>query len=514
MPSKRKGFNSTVNELKSEPKKISEQKDKLPLVGWTFRPTRMGSLFRQKFSEVSWYAIPKEGQRGQILESELRGATTKLSVLWLPFPEVQEYASRGLLRQVDDVLSSTELKARFSPAVGLCRFEKKLYAVPAGISPQALFVRKDIWEKAKLPLPKTWTQFASGLKILRDKGVPSPFGLYGSEHTARHFIWSILGSNGIACSANLMDLDRMHGALVEAFDWAKLLEKELGWTKCFRGGYGWKQLFQREMEEGDCACAWAPYAGSADLIYETGKKLVLLPFPQGPSGTKMFVPLGGGGWTIPHNTRDPQRSVTMIRSIESVSWNHEIHSSGYNYYFPALTTLWKNKKMQDQDPLLRWSSVLMKIDGAFVLNSLANSVADSFFKALVSGLKAEQWIHEVHAALSRESTKQAQNPIVKKAMDHVEKNLEHISGAENLADQLGISLGYLTRLMMQEIKLNCADYLRKVRMEKAKVLLRNEKFSIKEIAASVGLPNPESFSHIFRQYYGRSPQAFRDERSS
>ena len=79
-------------------------------------------------------------------------------------------------------------------------------------------------------------------------------------------------------------------------------------------------------------------------------------------------------------------------------------------------------------------------------------------------------------------------------------------------DQLAKSLGYhrthLSRIFKQRTGQSPAQYLMKIRMEKAKELL-GRSLTITEVAASVGYSDPLYFSRQFRKWTGESPTDYR-----
>jgi AraC family transcriptional regulator of arabinose operon len=78
-----------------------------------------------------------------------------------------------------------------------------------------------------------------------------------------------------------------------------------------------------------------------------------------------------------------------------------------------------------------------------------------------------------------------------------------------LAEKIGISRSYLTKLMQTHYGLSPQEFLIKVRMENAAHFLNHTDDSIREIAADVGYDDALAFSKAFRQYYDVSPSGFR-----
>ncbi|MBC8081561.1 MAG: AraC family transcriptional regulator [Gorillibacterium sp.] len=79
---------------------------------------------------------------------------------------------------------------------------------------------------------------------------------------------------------------------------------------------------------------------------------------------------------------------------------------------------------------------------------------------------------------------------------------------EQLAKSLGYHRTHLSRIFKQRTGQSPAQYLLKIRMEKAKELL-GRSLSITEVAASVGYSDPLYFSRQFRKWTGESPTDYR-----
>jgi two-component system response regulator YesN len=80
-----------------------------------------------------------------------------------------------------------------------------------------------------------------------------------------------------------------------------------------------------------------------------------------------------------------------------------------------------------------------------------------------------------------------------------------------LARRVGMSQVGLRQAFENRVGLTPAAYLMKCRMQQAASLLRDPRQQIKEIAVSVGYPDPNNFSTAFRRFFGVSPRAFRSQ---
>lgn len=81
---------------------------------------------------------------------------------------------------------------------------------------------------------------------------------------------------------------------------------------------------------------------------------------------------------------------------------------------------------------------------------------------------------------------------------------------ESIAKRLYISSCYLSSIFSQEAGITFKDYLIRVRIEKAKELLKEPSAKIYEVAEDVGYSDPHYFSQLFKKYTGFTPAQYRD----
>lgn len=95
-----------------------------------------------------------------------------------------------------------------------------------------------------------------------------------------------------------------------------------------------------------------------------------------------------------------------------------------------------------------------------------------------------------------------------------ENTINHYSeelGAQQLADMVYLAPSYLSSLFKKETGQNLSKYIKQYRMEKAKELLTDTNMKIVNISEKTGYPNVSYFCQSFREYFGVSPQKFRDK---
>lgn len=98
---------------------------------------------------------------------------------------------------------------------------------------------------------------------------------------------------------------------------------------------------------------------------------------------------------------------------------------------------------------------------------------------------------------------------VQSACEFISKNYTKSISIEDIAADINVSRSMLYRLFMEYMKVSPKTYLMEYRIRMATKLLSKTEESIKEIASSIGFPNPQHFAVVFRKHIGLSPTEYR-----
>ena len=101
--------------------------------------------------------------------------------------------------------------------------------------------------------------------------------------------------------------------------------------------------------------------------------------------------------------------------------------------------------------------------------------------------------------------------LVKQALAYLQINYPYTITRQDVADAVGTSESYLSRIFSQEVGLTLWEFLGRLRIQYAKELLLNysNAKTIAEIAFQVGYNDPAYFCKVFKKYTGASPQEYR-----
>lgn len=94
-------------------------------------------------------------------------------------------------------------------------------------------------------------------------------------------------------------------------------------------------------------------------------------------------------------------------------------------------------------------------------------------------------------------------------MNYVQANYIDIT-LDDLAEKFFLSKPYLSKYIKEKSGMTFGDLVKKIRMKKAKALLKSSNMTVENIAMSVGYQNVEHFNRLFKKAYDMTPMQFRN----
>ncbi len=102
------------------------------------------------------------------------------------------------------------------------------------------------------------------------------------------------------------------------------------------------------------------------------------------------------------------------------------------------------------------------------------------------------------------------DPRVTHIIGRMEIDLDQDVPVAELAAAVNLSASRFAYLFRRETGLSPVQYLHRLRMERARVLLERTFLTVKEVMAFVGVNDPSHFSRDFRRYHGVPPTGLRE----
>lgn len=123
------------------------------------------------------------------------------------------------------------------------------------------------------------------------------------------------------------------------------------------------------------------------------------------------------------------------------------------------------------------------------------------------------WLHDIRNAFYGQTNRYAYSAeivsSVLKAIDYVKRNVNEDLQLPDIAHHVGMSRSYFSRCFRDISGKTFQEFVRDLRIEHAKKLLRHSHRSISWIAAESGYPNERYFSRVFREMTGMIPRDYR-----
>lgn len=98
---------------------------------------------------------------------------------------------------------------------------------------------------------------------------------------------------------------------------------------------------------------------------------------------------------------------------------------------------------------------------------------------------------------------------IEKAKEYIEKNYYKDINMAVVSNYVSLNYSYFSSIFNKDIGMNFSDYLNLIRVEKAKILLKNIDYKIHEVSEMVGYKNPKHFTKNFKKITKLTPVEYR-----
>ncbi|WP_308636510.1 helix-turn-helix domain-containing protein [Paenibacillus silvisoli] len=117
----------------------------------------------------------------------------------------------------------------------------------------------------------------------------------------------------------------------------------------------------------------------------------------------------------------------------------------------------------------------------------------------------------IDAAFSSKTASYKSNTLAQTIKQYVEENYTMDVHLEHIADKMGVSVKYVSRVFKEHFNTNLSDYISELRIRLAKDLLEHSAFTVNDISEKAGFFNRTTFLRTFKKLEGKSPNQYRQE---
>lgn len=95
-------------------------------------------------------------------------------------------------------------------------------------------------------------------------------------------------------------------------------------------------------------------------------------------------------------------------------------------------------------------------------------------------------------------------------INYIQANYQTIT-LEDMAEKFHLSTPYISKYIKEKSGKTFGEHVTQIRLKKAKTLLKNGNMTVENISWSVGYPNVEHFTRVFKKAFGVTPTHFRSQ---
>ena len=96
-------------------------------------------------------------------------------------------------------------------------------------------------------------------------------------------------------------------------------------------------------------------------------------------------------------------------------------------------------------------------------------------------------------------------------MNYIQANYIDVT-LDDLAEKFSLSKPYISKYIKEKSGMTFGELVKKIRMKKAKALLKSSNMTVENIALTVGYQNVEHFNRMFKKAYNMTPIQFRNQK--
>ena len=185
-----------------------------------------------------------------------------------------------------------------------------------------------------------------------------------------------------------------------------------------------------------------------------------------------------------------------------ILWVHFYGPTAHSYYESFMEQNAGSPLILSSNPT-KYSDILEKLIRLYGTHS--NSLQDDIY---ASSLLTQLMVNCIRTALDRKVSIRQQEDYYLSIQNYIDENYHENLNLDLLAQQFSINKFYLQKQFKKKLGLSPNEYLTRIRLEKAKTLLRTTNDTVTQIAQEVGY-TASYFDNVFKKYESVTPHIYR-----
>ena len=106
------------------------------------------------------------------------------------------------------------------------------------------------------------------------------------------------------------------------------------------------------------------------------------------------------------------------------------------------------------------------------------------------------------------NTIHSENEIIRHAQQYISSHIREKLSVRLIAQQVDVSPSYLTVLFQENLQISPGEYIRRIKLQESKQMIRENNLNFTEIAAELQYSTVHHFSRQFKEKFGITPTEY------
>lgn len=152
----------------------------------------------------------------------------------------------------------------------------------------------------------------------------------------------------------------------------------------------------------------------------------------------------------------------------------------------------------------------MLIDEIYVKREIKSGALESIIKLIL--IKVFRSFAKASGRIAKEKSRKYGNMTVYKITKYIDSNIYDVKSVRDIAAALNFTENYVSHTFKANMGISLLAYIKKKKVEAAKVLMENGNMTLTEIAALLNFDSVQSLSRAFKLEYSKTPTQYLTEK--